>query len=62
MMYCLLYKVFGYPFSNAYVAIKTFAFVLDLWMTASMRCSFFVQFQPAQIELSMELGLLDFAH
>src|SRR4030095_10069620 len=34
MMYCLLYKVFGYPFSKEYGAINTVAFVRDLWMIA----------------------------
>jgi len=38
MMYCLLYKVFGYPFLKIYsVLLLTSAFVPDLWMMASKR-------------------------
>jgi len=44
MMYCLLYKVFGYPFSKEYVAINTVAFVRDLWMIASAPSHIFFRF------------------
>ena len=42
IMYCLLYKVFGYPSSKAYGGpVHVIVFDLELWLIASMRCTIF---------------------